>query len=121
MEDNVEILGMRVIDDKVTTEYGFFKPKEIFFIDVFQPKSNYFVPRFHTKKGEFTVFLTLESCKVTFKHLTKLDSGNLVDIDQITYVTESPFAITAYFPTGTKTANVSRVKRKYIEHLIKKT
>lgn len=78
-------------------------------------------PDFIQKKGSLRFFLTLESCKVTFKHLTKLDSGNLVDIDQITYVTESPFAITAYFPTGTKTANVSRVKKKYIEHLIKKT
>lgn len=35
MEDNVEIFGMRDVDDKVTTEYGLFKPKEIFFIDVF--------------------------------------------------------------------------------------
>lgn len=119
MKEDIEMFGVKVENDQLTGEYDSFKIREIYFIDVFQPKKNYFVPRFHTAVGVFTVLLTLESCKVAFPGFKQLDTGNLVNIDQIKHVTDSKYAITAYFD-DTATCNVSRAKRKYVEHLITK-
>lgn len=119
MKENIEMFGVKVENDQLTGEYDSFQIREIFFIDVFQPKKNYFVPRFHTAVGVFTVLLTLESCKLAFPTFRSLDTGNLVNVEQIKYVTESKYAITAYF-NDRITTNVSRAKRKYVEHLIKK-
>jgi hypothetical protein len=119
MVENIEIFGAQVLNDKIVG-YDSFKAEQIFFIDVFQPKKNYFVPRFHTSVGVFTVLLTLESCKSAFPTFRSLDTGNLVNVEQIKHVTDSKYAITAYFGDDAATCNVSRVKRKYIEHLITK-
>lgn len=120
MKEDIEIFGVRVVDDRLTGEYDSFKIGEIYFIDVFQPKKNYFVPRFHTTVGVFTVLLTLESCKVAFPELKQLDNGNLVNIKRIKMVTETKYAITAHFADNAATCNVARVKKKHVEHLIQK-
>ncbi|GAC44351.1 LytTR family transcriptional regulator DNA-binding domain-containing protein [Paenibacillus popilliae] len=120
MNEDIELLGARLVDDRITGEYDSFKIREIFFIDVFQPKKNYFVPRFHTAVGVFTVLLTLESCKFAFPEFKQLDNGNLVNLKRIKMVTETNYAITAHFDNNAATCNVARAKRKYVEHLFQK-
>lgn len=114
------IFGVRIEEGGAESGvFDTFDIRDIFYIDLWSPKKNYRVPRFHTRSGIFTVLLTLETCERAFTHLVPLDSNNLVNIENIKYVTETPFVITAFFEDGSS-ANVARYKKKIIEHLIKR-
>lgn len=114
-----KILGVKIINGKEAGEFAYFDKRDIYFIDLWSPKKNYRVPRFYTKDGVFTVLLTLETCEKAFDHLISLDSGNLVNLEQISHVTKTPFALTAYFADGSSTS-VAKYKEDLIKHLIKK-
>ncbi|ASS66252.1 hypothetical protein [Paenibacillus sp. RUD330] len=117
---NDEIYGMRIENGKETGECVFFKIADIYKIDSYQPKKNYHVPRFYTKDGVYSVFLTLDACKVAFLEfgILALDSTNLLNIKNIDYVKESYNKLEAHFPNGV-VGTVSKGNRHLIAHLIR--
>jgi hypothetical protein len=120
MNDNTEILGVRIIGEKESGEFDTFKVGDICFIDVWSPKKNYLVPRFHTKQGVFSALLTLEACAKAMDGLVRLDNGILANLKHIQLVTETPFAITAHFGEGIASANVAKNKKRLVEAFIRK-
>lgn len=113
------ILGVRIVNGKDAGDFEYFDINDVNFIDLWTPKKNYRVPRFHTNFGEFTVLLTLEACEKAFDFLTSLDTGNLVNLNKISYAIEKFNAITVYFSDGSSTS-VAKYKKYLIEQHIKK-
>lgn len=119
---DITMLGIRIINDRENGEWDEFTGGEILYIDLWSPKSHHRVPRFHTTKGIFTVILTLAQCKKIFHHLTQLDSGILIDMDQIDKCTKSKYKeLKAHFRGNpVEPAVLAWSKRSLVEHLLEK-
>lgn len=120
MDNDAEILGVRIVNNGKVPKFDTFCEKDIFFIDTWIPKKNYHVPRFYTRKGLFTIPLTLEMCKAAYTNLSVLDPVTLINIKQISHVTEYTFGLTAFFENYLYGVNISRNKKAAISHLINK-
>lgn len=119
---DIEMLGIRIINEKENGAWETFRGGDIVFIDNWYPypKSNHCIPRFHTTKGMFTMINSFAQCKEIFSYLDLLDSSNLIDLDKIDHCEiVGHNVILAYFKDSDKTANVAWSKRSKVKHLIR--
>lgn len=94
------VAGSRTVDGKEIGEYEFYSLAELCYIDMFSPKKNYLVPHYHTKQLSFTDIRTYEASKKLFPNLVQLDSGLLVNMDQVEKIEETRFGLMAHFYGG---------------------
>lgn len=94
------IAGSRTVDGKEIGEYEFYGLEDLCYVDMFSPKKNYLVPHYHTNRLSFTDIRTHEASKRLFPNLVQLDSGLLVNMDQVDKIEETRFALIAHFRGG---------------------
>ncbi|MDM5278776.1 dipeptidyl aminopeptidase [Paenibacillus silvae] len=94
------IAGSRTIDDKEIGEYDFYSLTDLCYIDMFSPVRNYLVPHYHTSKVSFTDARKYEAAKQLFPNLVQLDSGLLVNMDQVETIEKTRFGLIAHFRGG---------------------
>lgn len=120
----IELLGIRVIDEKQNGEWTTFNGGEILFIDTWYPygrKSNHCVPRFHTERGMFTMVWTMAMCESIFTHLEATDTSNLVNVSMIDYCEIIPGTkvLLARFKNSSSPANIAWSKLGKFSHLVR--
>lgn len=96
-------------------------------ITMWERKKRRYVPLYHTSKGILTPLLTLEAIGRAHEpehELMDLDTVNLVMIPNIREVKDIHGALRAFFDDYNEAdsgeTTISKPKRKFIEHLIKK-
>ncbi|HEY0828334.1 MAG TPA: LytTR family transcriptional regulator DNA-binding domain-containing protein [Bacilli bacterium] len=101
------------------SDFVTFDLSEINFIELWRPtKSAEKVPMFHTNSGNYLFIVTLEGLYKALKDygFTQLDSVNVVNLNNVSYVEESKFFIRACFENGSSTsiskANLFKVENK---------
>lgn len=94
------ILGSTVVNNKETGDYGFHGLSGLCYINMYSPIRNYLVPQYHTNHDSFSAVRTFEACKQVFPNLVLLDSGLLVNIDEVERFEKSRFGLTAHFYSG---------------------
>ncbi|MCY9545189.1 hypothetical protein M5X02_31675, partial [Paenibacillus alvei] len=83
-EVNNEIFGVPIDEDE--KEYYSFQEQDILFIKKWTPKRKYEVPLFVTKKGTFTIALTLDACHRGLRSFDYLSRGSLADMRKVKQV-----------------------------------
>ncbi|MCY9708397.1 LytTR family transcriptional regulator DNA-binding domain-containing protein [Paenibacillus alvei] len=83
-EVNNEIFGVPIDEDE--KEYYSFQEQDILFIKKWTPKRKYEVPLFVTKKGTFTIALTLDACHRGLRSFDYLSRGSLADMSKVKQV-----------------------------------
>ncbi|WP_017814498.1 hypothetical protein [Paenibacillus shenyangensis] len=112
----MDLLGVKLIEDKKVGDFENFNIKEVFKIDTYN-NGGHSVPRYHTRKGVYVGISTLAECKKAFDFI-QLDNGTLADGKQISHVSDNGWSLIAHFYNTDITANIARSKKKMIEHLI---
>ncbi|OKP96830.1 LytTR family transcriptional regulator DNA-binding domain-containing protein [Paenibacillus sp. P46E] len=92
--------------------------KDAFYFDTWEPKRNYKVPRIYTGHGEYSVGLTLQSCKDAFPHLYPAHNGSLVNIDLIEAIDKDLYGYTIRYKNSDYSSVIARDKAKYLKEFL---
>lgn len=96
----------------------FFFVRDILYVDMFSPKSNYRIPRFHTKTASYQATLTMEEVKYGLTFLTKLDTGTMVNLDNVETVEDLKWRLMVSFKGCNKSIEIAYTRKPIVEHLI---
>lgn len=106
--------------NRETKEVEEFSIEEVYYVDLFKPKvtAKNGILQYHTKKGTYLGLVTLEDIKEHWRRFgfLPLDSVNVINVNNITYIIEDTFSVTAMFENGESTT-ISKNRLHMIEHL----
>lgn len=93
--------------------------REAFYFDTWEPKRNYRVPRIFCDHGQYSVGLTLQSCKEAFPYLYPAHNGSLVNIDWIHSIDRSTYGCKIRYKNNDHTSDLARGKVKFLSEYLK--
>lgn len=107
-----QLLGVRVKDGKKTDSFESFELEDVIMVNTINP-AGHSVPCLHTNYGSYACMHTLSECKdLLGKDFISLSNGALARLDQISFIVDYGYALTAYFKNSSLTADVAKTKKK---------
>lgn len=118
MDNNREIFGPEILSDGSYGDRFSFFESDLVSIENWKPKSNYEIPFFFTTSGNYTVPTTLGEFSNGFPDFISLDSGNLVNLKNVSAHETADYGGKVFFSGYQVCTSVNKTNSVFLSDLI---